>query len=157
MAQRCGETFEKVSPGLCSTAGCSSGCWCRSEQSEVHDLESWSWDLQTRTPALMEVKSYAQLLMNEWMSISSPVVNNFGSLFTVKGLRVHDVFKLVYSLRGKLHMCCQVTVEETDCVAVERQADREATFVTLRDKGEKTQEHIRMIFEKHQVNTKLNF
>lgn len=50
-----------------------------------------------------------------WMSscvmfISSPVVNNFGSLFTVKGLRVHDVFELVYSLRGKLHMCCQVTV-----------------------------------------------
>lgn len=95
--------------------------------------------------------------MNERMFISSPVVNNFGSLFTVKGLRVHDVFKLVYSLQGKLHMCCQVTVEETDCVAIERQADREATFVTLRDKGEKAQAHIQLIFEKLQVNAMLNF
>lgn len=91
------------------------------------------------------------------MFISSPVVNNFGSLFTVKGLRVHDVFKLVYSLRGKLHMRCQVTVKETHCVAIERQADREATFVTLRDKGEEAQEYVRMICEKHQLNTMLNF
>lgn len=91
------------------------------------------------------------------MLISSPMVNNFGSLFTVKGLRVHDVFKLVYSLRGKLHMCRQMTVEETDCVAIERQADREATFVTLRDKGEEAQESIQMICEKHQVKTMLNF
>lgn len=91
------------------------------------------------------------------MFISSPVVNNFGSLFTVKGLRVHDVFELVYSLRGKLHMCYQVTVEETDCVAIERQADRETTFVTLRDNGEEAQEHIRMICEKHQIYTMLNF
>lgn len=75
------------------------------------------------------------------MLISLPMVNNFGRLFTVKGLRVHDVFELVHSLRGKLHMCCQVTVEETDCVAIERQADREATFVTLRDKGEEAQQH----------------
>lgn len=52
-------------------------------------------------------------------------------------------------------MCCQVTVEETDCVAVERQADREATFVTLGDK-EEAQEYIQMICEKHQVNAMLN-
>lgn len=91
------------------------------------------------------------------MLISSPVVDNLGSLFTVKGLRVHDVFKLVHSLQGELHMCRQVTVEETNCVAIERQADREATFVTLRDKGEKEQAHIRMIFEKLQVNKILNF
>lgn len=89
--------------------------------------------------------------------ISSPVVHDLGSLFTVKRLHVCDVFKLVYSLRGKLHMCCQVAVEEADCVAIEGQADREATFVTLGDKEERAQERSRTICGKHQVHTMLNF
>lgn len=80
----------------------------------------------------------------------SPVVNNFGSLFTLKGLSVHDVLELVDSLRGILHMCCQVTVKETDCVAIERQAHREATFVTLRDEIKST---FGMILEKQLVRT----
>lgn len=57
------------------------------------------------------------------LSISSPVIGHFGSLFTVKGLRVHDVLELVDSLQGVLHMCGQVTVQETDGVAIEGQAD----------------------------------
>lgn len=64
------------------------------------------------------------------------MVNNSLRLFTVKGLRVHDVLELVHSLCGVFHMCSQVTVEETERVAVERQADGHATFVALRDKQE---------------------
>ena len=64
------------------------------------------------------------------------MVNNFRSVFRAEGLCVHDVLKLVHSLCGVLHMSSQVTVEETERVAIERQADRHASFVTLRDKLE---------------------
>ena len=70
------------------------------------------------------------------LCICSPVVNNPLSLFTVKGLWVHDVLELIHSLCGVFHMCSQVTVEETERVAVERQTDSHAAFVTLRDKQE---------------------
>lgn len=66
------------------------------------------------------------------------MVNNSWSFLTVKGLHVHDVLKLIHPLRGVLHMSGQVTVEETECVSVERQTDGHATFVTLRDKQRKT-------------------
>lgn len=63
----------------------------------------------------------------------SPVINNSGSTLRVKFLRVHDVLKLIHSLFGISHVSSQVTVEETQHVAVERQADGHAPFVTLRD------------------------
>lgn len=64
----------------------------------------------------------------------SPVVNNSWSLPTVKGLWVHDILKLIHSLCGIVHMSSQVTVKKAECVAIERQADRDASFVTLGDK-----------------------
>lgn len=70
------------------------------------------------------------------LRIYSPVVNNSWSLFTVKGLCVHDVLKLVHSLCGIIHVSSQVTVQETEHVAIERQADRDSTFVTLTDRQE---------------------
>lgn len=65
--------------------------------------------------------------------VSPPVVQDFGSLLAVKGLRVQDVLELVHPLRGVLHMSRQVAVEEAERVAVEGQTDRQAPFVTLRD------------------------
>lgn len=64
------------------------------------------------------------------------MVNNCRSLSTVKGLRVHDVLELIHSLCGVFHVSSQVAVEETEHVAIERQTDRHATFVALRDKQE---------------------
>lgn len=70
--QKVRETFEKGSPGLCSTADCNSGCWCRSEQSEARGLESWSWDLRTRTPALVRSKKLRTAAADERSGCSPP-------------------------------------------------------------------------------------
>lgn len=51
----------------------------------------------------------------------------------LKFLRVDDVLKLVDPLFGVLHVRSQVAVEETEGVAVERQADGHGSFVALRD------------------------
>lgn len=51
----------------------------------------------------------------------------------VEGLHVQDMLKLVHAFRGVLHVSRQVTVEETQHVAVEGNADRHAPFVTLRE------------------------
>ena len=50
----------------------------------------------------------------------------------LEGLRVQDVLKLVQALCGVLHVGRQVTVEETQTVAVEGQPYRHSPFVTLR-------------------------
>lgn len=55
------------------------------------------------------------------------------SRLRLKFLRVDDVLKLIYSLLGVLHVCSQVTVEEAERVAVERQADGHGSLVALRD------------------------
>lgn len=68
------------------------------------------------------------------------MVKNSWSLLTVKGLCVQDVLELIHSLCGIVHMSCQVAIEETERVAVERKTDGNATFITLYNKqGGKTQ------------------
>lgn len=59
------------------------------------------------------------------------VVEDVRGLFGVEGLCVQDVLELVDALRGVLHVCCQVTVEEAEHVAVERQADGHPAFIPL--------------------------
>lgn len=63
----------------------------------------------------------------------SPVVNDSWGCLRLKFLRVDDVLKFVDSLFGVLHVRGQVAVDEAERVAVERQADRDGSFVALRD------------------------
>lgn len=103
----------------------------------------WSWILKLRSPnqnTTLDVAKSSSWI-NRWkqglqlwdLPRVSPVVDNSWSILRVKFLRVHDVLKLIHSLFGISHVSGQVTVEETEHVAVERQADGHAPFVTLRD------------------------
>lgn len=80
------------------------------------------------------------------------MVNNSRSLFTVKGLCVHDVLKLIHSFCGIIHVSSQVTVKETQRVAIERQADRDSTFVTLKDKQEEKRNKKKKIMLSCRIN-----
>lgn len=65
--------------------------------------------------------------------------------FAVKLLRIQDVDKVIHSLSHVFHVSSQVAVKETDHVTIEREPDRDATFVTLKCKlGQKSHNNINL-------------
>lgn len=65
--------------------------------------------------------------------------------FAVKLLRIQDVDKVIHSLSHVFHVSSQVAVKQTDHVTIEREPDRDATFVTLKCKlGQKSHNNINL-------------
>lgn len=59
------------------------------------------------------------------------MVKHMGRVVNIKILCVQYVFKLIHALQSIVHMSCQVTVQKTQHVTVERETHRHGTFITL--------------------------
>lgn len=60
------------------------------------------------------------------------MIFNGRSSFSLEGLRVQDVLELLHPFGGELHVCSEVTVEETEHMTIKGQADGHPSFITLK-------------------------